>query len=611
MASTAGQPLTIAAVQSLPSAASDASGSPDAPAQDADKQADEQTNADEDEGEDSDDDDDDDRSSWYDSNGNELTQSEKDERDFQDQSAIWHRDDNSQICHKHESSFTDDTMFDMESPHDLRQMYDHCTAQQLQRFVRDRGLDDPFPGRLTLKYHYISILVAADKERSFRLMDLPPEIRVLIYGEMLTLKECSCGCPKLACDTQILCASREVYAEANDILYARNKISCKFMVHTHDGANEPHVCAKVHDKSWPRDTCPLMYIHRDSPELPEDIPSFFLHVHNMEITIDCHGEGDLDDAFGMVKKCLLNLSTVLMENQNLKRLTVHVVNHLTKDKHKSLKMLWPLKRLRRLQHFDLTGDVSDESVDEISSSVLAAEPAWPRRNTLLQCGVLLQEADAFLLLAARVEQTRCRCEGYCQASFCGDDSTCDRPLQSRIGDAREEILDSSDYEMDPFVEGPFASEGCEERLTAKLDKLRRLLYKVQLEKVEDSLKQLREAIETRQVPIPQSKRFVLAEAEPDHSTQQSPRPTPPGVYLHMKRDDIFKVAYGLMMGSSETQSYDAQLRVGDLAGIADTGCRTLPLLPPKFTLPEDCQDFKTIAEAPSPGEAHTPEDQSS
>ncbi|OQO00580.1 hypothetical protein B0A48_13070 [Cryoendolithus antarcticus] len=512
MASTTGQPPTTAALQSLSlfSAANDASGDPDVPVQDEDKKADEQSNADEDESGNSDDDDDDDRSSWYDSNGNELTQSEKDDREFHGDSAIWHRDGNGDICHKHESSFTNDITFDIDSPHDMRQMYDHSTAQELQRFVRDRNLPDPFPAGLTLKYHYIPILVAADKELGFRLMDLPPEMRVLIYVEILILEECSCGCPKLSCDAQMLRASRQVYSEASDILYARNTITCKFMVHTHGSASEPHVCAKVHEKAWPHGTCPLMYVRNDLARLPKDIPSFFQHVQNMEITIDCHGEGDMDYGYGMIKNCLLNLCSVLMENRSLKKLTVHVVNHLTKDTEESKRFLWPLKRLRRLQQFELTGDVNEDVVDEISNLVRAAEPAWPRHNTVLQRGKLMEEACAFFELAAMVEQTRCNCEGYCAASFGGNDKTCDRPLNSRIRDVYEQIQESGDYDdLDPFLEGCFASEADEDALRKRLDSLRCLLQKVQPQRIAESLNEFVAISDLRQAHFPAPDRFAL------------------------------------------------------------------------------------------------------
>lgn len=52
--------------------------------------------------------------------------------------------------------------------------YEKCTPAQLKSFVKQRGIIDPYPTGLTLKYFYIKLLVAADRyPRRFRFLDLP------------------------------------------------------------------------------------------------------------------------------------------------------------------------------------------------------------------------------------------------------------------------------------------------------------------------------------------------------------------------------------------------------------------------------------------------------
>lgn len=110
--------------------------------------------------------------------------------------------------------------------------YTRCSLAQLQRFVRDRGLQVPpvGTGRLSnraLKHEFTQTLQDADASLTFRFLDLPPELRNLMYRELLDIKEVSSSRKSPKCYPQILRTSKEINQEANSILYGDNTIDVK------------------------------------------------------------------------------------------------------------------------------------------------------------------------------------------------------------------------------------------------------------------------------------------------------------------------------------------------------------------------------------------------
>lgn len=107
-------------------------------------------------------------------------------------------------------------------------VYRRCNKSELAKFTRDRGIRVQSSGRRPnkpLKRDLTAALQDADANRTFRFLDLPPELRNMVYRELLAMDPAPAGqlaSPK--CHPQILCASKEVNGEASGILYGNNVI---------------------------------------------------------------------------------------------------------------------------------------------------------------------------------------------------------------------------------------------------------------------------------------------------------------------------------------------------------------------------------------------------
>ncbi|KAK5111506.1 hypothetical protein LTR85_011854 [Meristemomyces frigidus] len=128
----------------------------------------------------------------------------------------------------------------------LTTRYYHCKKAELARFATDRGLDvlntstDPRKG--PLQDDYVRALKQADNYMSFRFLDLPPEMRNMVYKELVVLQE------SWYCHPQILATSKHVNKEASSILYGDNLIEIKIYedgVNTHGKRSGLYVPGRV------------------------------------------------------------------------------------------------------------------------------------------------------------------------------------------------------------------------------------------------------------------------------------------------------------------------------------------------------------------------------
>lgn len=69
--------------------------------------------------------------------------------------------------------------------------YERCSIEELRLFVRNRGLDS-LPFRSGIKEH-ARLLRNADRNMTFRFLDLPAELKIVVYRELLTLGPCKPG----------------------------------------------------------------------------------------------------------------------------------------------------------------------------------------------------------------------------------------------------------------------------------------------------------------------------------------------------------------------------------------------------------------------------------
>nr|OQO18038.1 hypothetical protein B0A51_14679 [Rachicladosporium sp. CCFEE 5018] len=356
----------------------------------------------------------------------------------------------------------------------------------------------------------------ADKSPAFRLMDLPPEMRALIFTEILMLQPSKYREGHRACDAQVLRISRQVYVEAGELLYACNTIAC----HAHAWAQyanmrhpaEARVQTKVHNKV--EDVYALGgWLNIELPALPSTIPSFILQVHRVAITVEFNPVPDLTHAEATIKNYVLELCTVLMESDSLKEVNVHVVDHAKRGQALALATLWPLRRLRRLQRFKLTGDVSDALREEISAEVQGNTPTY---NTLLQCGRLLTAAQRYFDLVGTIEKPepefrhgyQRRFYGHPECFDCGSLYANIKEIGQRIepwfGDDFDSLPD-----VDLLLDSPFASEAAEVVLRNDLNVLQQLLSTVNPNKIVESLTALQVAKEAVNAPYQAPHRFAV------------------------------------------------------------------------------------------------------
>ena len=97
--------------------------------------------------------------------------------------------------------------------------YDTCGGQELRVFLKART--GRTTKKLKQKQYYMYWLLQADKDAIFRFLDLSPELRNLVYGELLHLRS-KPGHTKRYCFPRILAASKQVHEEAHGILYGNN-----------------------------------------------------------------------------------------------------------------------------------------------------------------------------------------------------------------------------------------------------------------------------------------------------------------------------------------------------------------------------------------------------
>lgn len=103
--------------------------------------------------------------------------------------------------------------------------YFSCNPEELRKFIKDRGMlgDDEY-GKLRYwgKARLANRLIAMDQSSTFlRFLDLPPEVRLWVYRELLVVDNSRTGKVHAA----LLRTSRLLYKEAKPVLYGENKFS--------------------------------------------------------------------------------------------------------------------------------------------------------------------------------------------------------------------------------------------------------------------------------------------------------------------------------------------------------------------------------------------------
>lgn len=289
----------------------------------------------------------------------------------------------------HESSFIEEpTSTDVKHPN--RRAYDDSTSPELRQFIQDRGLQDPFPGRLMMKYYYIRVLEAADRDAHFDLLGLPAELRVWVYRHLLVNKEARDR------DTSILRACKLVSKEASDVLYSDNVIECKFTVKTvgvHGTSHEALIDGRLMSV-YPR--------YRQEPWKIIECRQFLQRVRRLEIrlVLTVSPESHLGTIIGReLGYYLLTLTSFLMGQHSIKNLRVTVSIYGSMDREWAWgHILYTLRRLRNIAHVTVDANVPKRFREPLTKDMQSSKPTF---NTVKQMLLLLGECkDQLAMLYA-------------------------------------------------------------------------------------------------------------------------------------------------------------------------------------------------------------------
>lgn len=266
--------------------------------------------------------------------------------------------------------------------------YEHCTLSELRSILAARGLQDPHPAGRALRPVYLRLLDDDDEKRSFRFMDLPPELRIYVCRMLLTATDTR---NRRRCwDVAILRTCKQVYEEVKDILYAENVISVGLQVNQHGGTTVFNN-AFVHNEGN-RSRCTRGF-YFGLPQAINHYPNFLRRVQRLKIRLQysiVHPiPGDPADKWFALNHFLYALSSFLMEGHRLKHLKIRLDFPEQMTDGDLEKCLYPLNRLRNIPSLKIVGRVPSNIVEKVKHEISSPEPVF---NTLRRWMLLGEEA---------------------------------------------------------------------------------------------------------------------------------------------------------------------------------------------------------------------------
>lgn len=286
--------------------------------------------------------------------------------------------------------------------------YERCSPNQLKTFVQARGLQDPYPGSgTTLKYFYIRDLEKADKDLTFRLMDLPPELRSGVYRELLLYPKHPGPFAAGTVHPAILSASRRIYDEAATLLYDENPFHIRFAVHQY-GNGHIHKTSIVHNKQ--ACICGDFRLPQGIDEYPDFLRKISrLHLHLSYAYGGTHPK--ISDGAYPLNHLLYTFASFLMDDHRLKHL--HIQFDFPVDDNEEDwgygSIIYPLRRLRNVKEVSFNGWAPPYIIHHVDRDLRSSEPAF---NTMRYWRLLEKQASAYMNLFEHMSPDRCDC-GEC------------------------------------------------------------------------------------------------------------------------------------------------------------------------------------------------------
>ena len=285
-------------------------------------------------------------------------------------------------------------------------IYAKCRPSELKDMLASRGLSDPYPAGLTLSCFYVQLLKKDDRNSTFRLMDLPPELRINVCRLLF-----STGCSKPK-DVAILRTCRQVYEEAKDLPYSEPTILVQYKIQTWNGFRYDRTL-NVHE-DFQRLSVPHGRFYC-LPRSIDDYPEYMRRIHRLKIHLS-HQDGFLEpnvavgrDWWSEFNQVLLGLSSFLMEGHQLKNLIIHLQFPECVEDAALEKCVYPLRRIRNVPNITFEGTIPAHVMRKLKSDMSSCEPVF---NTLRQWRLLQEEACAQIDLLEEMSCFGCDC-GEC------------------------------------------------------------------------------------------------------------------------------------------------------------------------------------------------------
>lgn len=299
-----------------------------------------------------------------------------------------------------------------------RVYYDACEPQELKRFVHDRLLGDPYPQGLTLKYFYLRLLEGADRHWTFRFLDMPTEMRLLVYRDLLLHNN-----PWISNDGEIhslwpthpaiLQSCKQIYDEAIGVLYDENTFQVTFEATGGGSGSGTGPYAWVHRKRALTHCRHSEYLR--IPQGINDYPEFFGRIARLQIRLKFDMPNStvalLENATWPLNNFLYTLASFLMDGHRLKNLEVKLDISSAVDDSKYGMILYPLRRLRNIPNISIKGHIPATVKAKLVNDIYSNEPMF---NTMRVWNHVAAEGRAQLdLLLATHDESDCDC-GECQ-----------------------------------------------------------------------------------------------------------------------------------------------------------------------------------------------------
>lgn len=333
--------------------------------------------------------------------------------------------------------------------------YFACTVPELQAFLESRTGNrngDGAPIR-SQKAYYVNALRGLDRHAQFRFLDLAPELRNLVYQELLTWADVKTN-GEGSCWPQILATSSQVYREAKDIIYADNAAHVALDVLLSEPEAGYLTVGSAHRHLGPQQT-PIRHYSNFR------WPAYLQRFHRIVVTVDVQGIQFMDSIgsrtfeYGgiMINSLLYCLSCQLVESTSLDHLDLRI-----KDAHQTVRVedvpqiVWPLTKLGLPPScISISGLPGDASVYyKAQEEGIKQTPL----NVLSRYRSLADRADKFSILSNALPAARLyRRQGSHWLDMLVNDLHNAVPGTSYMSQAREDQLLNCIEELDEWLQG--------------------------------------------------------------------------------------------------------------------------------------------------------------